>query len=382
MKRKNFPLVAVFLIILFIGIASLIKTESQKIDYKSCSNASSKPQCWEGLVDSALRNGGIRKAFEIVETLYASEPEFASDCHAYVHEIGSAAYNLFSKDKDFELSSKTSYCGYGFFHAFMESLVTKGDDLTRARKFCDYVDKQLGSQSAYAKGACYHGIGHGVADNHDVEYWNSEEELAAKPLQLCNQIALDETLLHRCGSGVFNVMAINYNSGRLAINKQDPFQFCRKQSLNYYKRACYEEMNTALFALTQSSFLDASRFVEGISEDEYANASIRSLAGLWGVSNAQNPNFGPIVDNCRKLQQRLRLGCFGGFAAGLIEGGQPHQEYVRALSFCSDARLSSDEKTSCYKETLWMTSHYYPKEKHQQICQSINNEFRVYCDDS
>lgn len=392
--KKNISVKAkfIFLAFLFIVLSESIylissqrniKTDSLEVTLKKCATLnldSEKLQCWEDLLDSTLKYQGIDKAFDIVESLYNTEATFASNCHGYVHIIGQKAYRLFSTHQDFNLSLKTSYCGYGFYHAFMESLLTSGGNLDEARQFCDYVDKKMGSTIADTKGACYHGIGHGVADNHDQKHWDSEEVLVGPALKLCEKVAPNDILLNRCSSGVFNVLAISYSSNRVNLNLQNPLSFCNQLSNNIYKRTCYEEMNTLLFSLSHGDFIQAAKFVEEIGDDNFANSGIRSLAGVFGMSLVKNTDFTNAIYDCRNLQERLRLSCIRGFVGGLIEAGQPHQEYVKALQFCADERLlSGDEKKACYQEFLWLSSQYYPEQKYQQICQSVDSKYRQNC---
>lgn len=378
---KSIPLKSIlavfFLIILGVSINSLLKSK-----LNACQNLNSKSeklQCWEELIDSTLTKQGINQAFEIVEQLYQKEPVFVSNCHDFVHLIGEKAYKLFSNHQEFNLSSKTSYCGYGFYHAFMEALLQDEGDLTKARQFCDVAARKMQDQNADAKGACYHGIGHGVADNHDQKSWENEKDLVEEALILCEKVAPDDVLLNRCSSGVFNVLAIAYNDNRLKINPQDPLWFCRQLSNDIYKKTCYEEMNTALFVLTNKDFVSAAKFIETVKEDEFASSGIRSLAGVFGMSSVQIVDFDKPVRDCRKLQERLRLTCFKGFVAGLIEGGSPAVEYEKALQFCKDSLLATEEKQACFEEALRLSSIYYPKQKHKLVCNLVEDKFRKYC---
>lgn len=356
-----------------------------KKELNTCQNLNSeseKLQCWENSIDSTLNHQGIDQAFEVVGKLYQSEPVFASSCHDFVHLIGKKAYKLFSNHQEFNLSSKTSYCGYGFYHAFMEALLKDGGDLGKARQFCDYVDRKMHDQNADAKGACYHGIGHGVADNHDQKTWENERDLVNNALTLCEKVAPDDVLLDRCSSGVFNVLAIAYNGNRLQINSQDPLWFCRHLQNDIYKKTCYDEMNTALFALAKKDFISAALFLEDVKEDEFASSGIRSLAGAFGMSDVQNLDFEKSINDCHRLQERLRLSCIKGFAAGLIEGGSPALEYEKALQFCNDILLNTEEKQVCFEEVLWLSSTYYPKQKHKLVCNKVLDKFRKYCQES
>ena len=359
------------------GISRL--TSSQLKDCHNLDSNSQKLVCWEELIDSTLKKSSISEAFEIVEQVYNSDPVFVSNCHDFVHLIGEKAYQKFSNKEGFNLSSKTSYCGYGFYHAFMESLLQDSGDLTKAREFCDYAERKLQGQNADAKGACYHGIGHGVADNHDQKSWDNETDLVSNALTLCEKVAADNVLLNRCSSGVFNVLAIAYNGNKLKINSQDPLWFCRQLKKDIYKKTCFEEMNTALFVLSGKDFIQAAKFIEEIEDDEFANSGIRSLAGVFGMSFVQLGNFDKFINDCRNLQERLRLSCIKGFVTGLIEGGSPGEEYIKSLKFCGSGILKMSEKVACFEETLRLSSIYYPKEKHQLVCNLVDNKFRKYC---
>lgn len=323
---------------------------------QSLNAKSDKLQCWEDLIASTLKNKDINGAFEIVEKLYKEDEVFVANCHDFVHLIGEKTYLLFSQKKDFKLSAKTSYCGYGFYHAFMEALVNDENDLEKARQFCNWAERKLQGQNADVKGACFHGIGHGVADNHDQKFWDNEDDLVDRPLTLCQQVAPDKTLLNRCSSGVFNVLALAYNGNKLKINSQDPLWFCRQLKKDIFKKTCYEEMNTALFILTKKDFIKAASFLEAVEEDEFALSGIRSLAGVFGMSQVQNGDFEKFVENCRKIQTRLKLNCLKGFAAGLMEGGSPSKEHVKAFKFCQDSSLKEEEKEVCLDEVLRLSS--------------------------
>jgi len=75
--------------------------------------------CWEDFIVTTLRKEGVDAALDAIGKLYANDPKFSESCHAYSHLIGREAYWLFLRGKSIDLSSKTSFCGYGFFHGFM-----------------------------------------------------------------------------------------------------------------------------------------------------------------------------------------------------------------------------------------------------------------------
>ena len=379
MKRKFLIFILAFFILSFFILRTNNPVKDRLNNCQNLKSSSEKLQCWEDLIDSKINSKDIEGAFEIVEQLYKDDPVFVSNCHDFVHLIGQKTYQLFSENQKFNLPNKTAYCGYGFYHAFMEALVNDGADLNKARQFCDWVDQKMHSKNADVKGACYHGIGHGTADNHDTKKWKDEADLVDNALDLCEQVALDQVLLNRCSSGVFNVLAIAYFSNRLKMDSKDPLWFCRKFQNDIYQKTCYEEMNTALFVLSNKDFLRAAKFIAEIKKDEFATSAMRSLASVFGVSAVQSEDFEKIISGCRQLQARLRLSCLRGFAAGFMEGGSPGTEYEKALKYCQINILTEQEKAACFEELLWLSSINYPKEKHQTICNLVDNEFRKYC---
>jgi hypothetical protein len=364
--------------LLIIGDATQEKTDLiQSSERCSTLNQfSSKLQCWEDLIDSALNEkNGLDKSFDIIANLYNKDPEFTSNCHSFVHKLGDKAYFLYSGNQSFQLSNNSSTCGYGFYHGFMETLLTKGVNIKQAGNFCEWAGKQVKGNNDI-QGACFHGIGHGLSENHDIKFWPSEDALVAKSLNTCIQVAPDEQMINRCASGVFNVMAIKYTSNQVPLNKHDPLRYCKSQTKPYFKKPCFEEMNTMLISLAKNDFIVAAKFLEGV-EDEYAISAMRSLAGVMG--NYDLVDQSTQISNCRSLPDRLRIPCIRGFVAGLIEGGIPNGQDTIAINFCNQSNLKDDERKGCYQETLWLLSVYIPKDKYKQVCRNVNESYQKFC---
>jgi plastocyanin len=125
-----------------------------------CENGQNSQKCWETSILQALEEGGVDKAFDVFTALYDSNQEFAKSCHSFVHLIGERSYDQFVNHEEFKLSPKTQFCGYGFFHGFMETLLIQSGDIELSREFCKHVDATLSEDTPSAWKACYHGIGH------------------------------------------------------------------------------------------------------------------------------------------------------------------------------------------------------------------------------
>ena len=365
------------LVILALGIY-LIPANLGKSDYcNKLSEATSKKQCWEQVLENVLNAKGVDAAFDLVNYLYKNEPLFAADCHSYIHLVGEKGYQLFSQKKQIKLSSKAATCGYGFYHGFMETLLIAGKDIKEAGQFCDWAQNQVGGTND-VKGACFHGIGHGLSDNHDKKYWLNEAELVENPLVICEIVGEDDYMINRCASGVFNVMAINYLAGFLPLNKEDPLGFCKKQTKPYFKKACFEEMNTMLISISRNDIVAAAKYLDDL-EDQYAASAMRSLASVVGMS-FRDTDYSSQIQNCRRLPSRLRILCIRGFAGGLIEGETSNTQGAKALLFCSSANLQDEEKNNCYQETLRLLSIYLPAKRYQNVCNRLDEKYQNYCD--
>ena len=339
--------------------------------------------CWENLIGKALKKEGLDSAFSVVSELYASDPSFSGRCHWFAHKLGEKAYDIFSQDRDLNLSFKTSHCGYGFFHGFMEAMFYKGGDYELARKFCAYFGEKLKGQTGDAEGACYHGIGHGVVDGADSALWGDAQAIIRPGLELCEKVSDTQTHLNRCASGVFNSLAIMYGEPkyRLPLDKENPYKICSAESADAIRRPCYEEMNTLVLRLGNNDLEASARLVEKIPEDSYADSAIQSLAG-YTASFYKNPDdFEDIISACRSLEARLRLGCIKGFAAGLVEFGAPGKEYENSLKFCSLSILTGPERDACFPRIIYYFRVLYPAEKLKELCRTaVEPAYQKFCE--
>ena len=167
--------------------------------------------CFDSLIMKAARERGVAAGFDMLTEVYARVPEFVDDCHTITHDLGALSFEEFKSGKDFSLSAKASSCGFGFYHGFMEAMLAADGDLREAKRFCEYVDAKMKSNSGSVSAACYHGIGHGVVDGADKSKWGNESTFIERGLELCvglGKIDPDTEHLTRCASGVFNSLAI------------------------------------------------------------------------------------------------------------------------------------------------------------------------------
>ncbi|MCH7883376.1 hypothetical protein IIA95_03095 [Patescibacteria group bacterium] len=373
------------------GTIIVLDKESRSFSYslqklfseKGCQAVDNQEQCWLNLLEDALSRKGLDAAFNVFEKLYEKEPNFSSSCHEFGHRLGEAAYGLFSRDEDFVITPKTAYCSYGFYHGFMESLLSSTGDLRETKNFCDRVNKKLGKVIPDAPLQCYHGIGHGAIDLAATEFYNDspkkERALVSSALQLCKEVSRSDPQQSRCATGVFNGIAFLYinQPDRFPINKDDPLWLCYEEQT--YERECYISMNVALLWFSGNDFIKATEFVEEIENDNHAGQATLNLAALIATQDPARDNHMPMISDCRSIQARLRLWCIQGYAFGFLERGEPGKEYIRAFGVCYYPLLSEKEKTACFEYLSYYLNLWYSYEKTKSICSTIKESYRDLC---
>jgi hypothetical protein len=336
--------------------------------------------CWEEVVQASISQGDIAGAFASLTRLYDSAPAMGETCHALTHEIGRAAYRLFARDVEFDITAQTAYCSYGFYHGFMEELVIAKPDMQVAREFCAYVDAQLSSVTPDVTLQCFHGIGHGTVNNHDPRTWGKAQSLIDPALLACEQVASDDDELSRCATGVFNGLSIFYSTGEynLAFDASDPVAICGVQKLQY-QDPCYISMNMLLLQLAEYDLRRAVGYIDSIPEDSIAQHTVINLASPVGTRNIDASDHSSIVTVCRSLQARLHLACIQGYAFGFMEQGKPEQEYVKPLAFCKSDILDSIEQNACFEYIFSYLPQWYGKDKVQSICSTLASDLQKRC---
>jgi hypothetical protein len=196
----------------------------------ACSNESGltiKESCWTDALAKTLKDQGLDKAFDLFTVLYDSEPNVPKSCHGWTHVLGKAAFDLYDKDKSLILRKEVSYCGYGFFHGFMERLIQSTGDLKQAKDFCSYASSQLGQNARGTYQNCIHGIGHGSVDIDNPALFGNFQAMANSGIVRCEPIFTDSEELSLCLDGVFNSMEQNtyLSEYGLKLNSNDLYYY-------------------------------------------------------------------------------------------------------------------------------------------------------------
>ncbi len=319
------------------------------------SNCQDNITCWQEQIVSTLKKDGAEEAFAVFSQLYANEDRFRVVCHDMAHLIGEEAYSEFAKGADFSLTNATSYCGYGFYHGFMETLLVTTGDMAAARNFCDYVDEQLQAYGSAATQACYHGVGHGFTDGSDPRAWGDPGRVTATALRMCEEIATNYKDKYLCGTGVYNGLAIAFDEGLydLSVTPETVFSTCAEVVDKDFKLACYEQMNTLAVSEAQYHAGTLFKMISEIEDKEYVGLTLQSAVGVLAHANRSDVGLlENLLSECLTVFESEQVMCLSGVVGGLIEFGTPGREHIEAADLCQLDSLNSVQQTQCFQSVV------------------------------
>ncbi len=350
---------------------------------------SQKQLCWYNQIKSSVKSGGVSKALSLFKDLYNKESSFSQGCHDAMHLIGDEAYREHLKGNKFDFTVETTYCGYGFYHGFIEAMLYTKGDYEEVTKFCEDTKTNLKTdiESPNAIYSCYHGIGHSTFDAHDPSSWGSEEKMVTPAIKTCERITsgFSEEKTKQCITGVFNALGIAYSSGlyKFKLNMKDPVWYCRPLKENY-KKACFIEVSMAYVNSQLGGydfkFSEGANFIAGLKDPVGEEAAMFALSSEFSRLHLSDFTNSRLLGNCETVKSGLFDSCLQGVELALLNWGKPGEEYKRALLLCSDQKLNSKNKEKCLTYIFNNLPSLYSKNKRTEICQNeVEENFRESC---
>ncbi|MCH7883369.1 hypothetical protein IIA95_03060 [Patescibacteria group bacterium] len=336
-------------------------------------------KCFDELIKHIVKKEGIEAAYAFFTKKFASG-KLPAACHWTAHQIGEAAYEIFREGETFPITYATSYCAYGFYHGFLESLLRENPDVDYALSFCERVEEQLGERGLWN---CYHGIGHGFTeDPPDPLVWGDFEAMIKPGIEMCEFLFGDSFRdLSLCLTGVFTVPAGFALEGKygLSLDLEDPFTYCQSQPYRYHK-ACYGEFAPKLANIIDSDFSRLPKYIEKIKDEKTRRLVLWVVPSVMMERDIMNNDHSSYIYGCREnFTGRLRNICFGGAILGFFPHGEPERQYVKLLRFCASGAWSSDEQELCYAEALRQMRQRYTHEKMNKICELVPSTYQRHC---
>lgn len=251
-----------------------------------------------------------------------------------MHILGTRAYTEFLKNKTAVDRPEVSYCGYGFYHGFMETmLIERGPGgYDEARAYCEAMT----GEKVRGKGPCYHGIGHALLDSLPSDYWGSGERMATKSIATCESILLNEYERARCASGVFNALSNAYGSNdyNISFEPDGPVPVCAAQK-EEYQRYCYMEMGNNFIRHHPWDRVQSFAFINGHKSPAVRRALMMGYMDTEMKRSINVVDLDEFAGLCTSIREvGVADACIIGVLTGLQGLGEPGKEMIRMSAFC------------------------------------------------
>jgi len=344
------------------GIKGTIRVEGSPFDIGGeCSGkadidtATVSAPCWQSKITTLMQKKGYVAAFDYLNTLHATNASFRNSCHDTMHFVGAMAYQQFQSTHTLIARPETTYCGYGFYHGFIEAMqIASGPgNFDEVRTYCESVRGAMGEA---ASGPCFHGLGHALFDSVSGTLWGDPKAMMADGLASCEKALANTTVddRARCASGVYNSYANaatnqNYNLTRDIIN---PTQYCNTQRPEY-RMECYAQIGISYIRYKRFNREQTITYLRSLDTE----ASLRGFFDYFADEAKRNINgfdvnlFSKV---CMAFTPTEQFACVRGVVEGLLEQSPSDSAYVVQFNFCS-VLPDSDLRKRCYSQAIETT---------------------------
>ncbi len=339
-------------------------------------------QCWQDEIQRILEKNGIEAALTKVNQYYASALDFGPHCHEFMHPIGAWAHSQLNSNPSFKIPVNASYCSYGFYHGFVETMMAKKGDIKEARQLCDQSDVANRKLGIFIKGSCYHGIGHGIAGSFNVRSEKDLSTLVTKSSTLCQELAGEEELVENCSAGVFNVIS-NLYIAHIAdwfFDTGRPFALCQQFERVYPQ--CYAYMVLVLVYKNNSDYSKTTKLLEEAPSERERRAIVSALGYKMGTQSVNAPDIEKRVSWCDYFPLPFWNTCIAGFIQGLLGYGKPGEEYKQVFKFCLSNKLLNGRRDACMAESFHSLSLSYTVSKIKPLCEIVESFYRQQCEET
>lgn len=295
------------------------------------------------------------------------------NCHDLSHVIGEEAYQHYQQGENFQLSREKSLCGFGFYHGFIETVLSVEGSVSTVAAACrDLLDNPdiLNTDQHYS--ACFHGIGHGVFDlvvaSQDVSA-GLESGLAT-----CRSFSQNQQEETMCVTGVFNGLrfAYFYPQYDVEFNPDDPLELCHVFDESD-RRWCYADVLAGYADSQQWTMAESYRFFV----DRYSPTSLERAAVVNYLAGRHNRTWqiGDSVSSevlfCQELPSELRSTCFEGLIGALAMQIPADQLFTSLEPVCEAPQLSGIERAKCYEIVIAVQASQSSSEQVAAVCQLL-----------
>lgn len=311
-------------------------------------NGTIQPECWEAEVLSLTRKNGVERAFDSIRIWYRDSPDFRRNCHDVMHIVGVAGYDEFAREGIVTTREEVSYCGYGFYHGFIETMLREQGvgQYVKAHAYCEALRKIRPE----AAGPCYHGIGHAVFDSIEGSLWSDDVRMVDFALDVCKAALPGEYERVRCGSGVFNALANAYStrSYGLSFGDKDPLFICANAPRSY-QDFCYMELGNGYVRDKQWNQTQEIEYIRNIDDEDARAAIVVGYMDTEVRRTIDDTDVVALARLCESFERKSDIqACVTGILIGLRGIGEPEREEELIESFCG--LFDSEYRVACHED--------------------------------
>ncbi len=351
-------------------------------------SGTSRASCWETDFAKLIDEDGIDTALDKFVEFYESEPNFNSYCHDIMHYVGRASYEVYKLDKKTITRPETSYCGYGFYHGFVESAFEQESSagLDVAKNYCSDLAQNPNFGSRHIVGptvsACKHGIGHAIFDSLDAELWGDYKLMTDAGIATCeNLYSDDEHSSVRCATGIYNSLTTALNNNYYYIDypsAEEVVSFCTEQG-DMYRPWCWVDMvpnYTKHYFYTLEERLDfAYKHIESKGGRELTVVSIVDD----DFRSVEDPDINYYVSLCSSIEDGdLKFACLQGILGGVTYSSYTKNLASRLEEVCEVIEFDADFKQVCESQSFWRLTSVTPIDDLFDVCEE-NDLFGTIC---
>ena len=363
------------------------KVKKTTTDIESCINEVEESQvldCLQRGIFKITEEDGVVDATTAIASFLNDHQEYNAQCHDMAHIVGDAAYKRYQAGQDVPIVGNMSMCGFGFYHGFMENLLTYTGQPEKAKEFCEFVLESsdvVNTEQGYS--SCFHGIGHGVFEGHVPSEFVDTDQVVRSGLDFCDNLSDQQHYQYMCATGIFNGLQLSFSDPIYNFTpeeEEDPLSICRNLENPDYKRACYADI--ALVAFRNQPYdvtEDLGLAVQTIFDQEqsYIDQQIRVdivgylASGMGRILLNEEKELNKIIPLCRQLNPVFHQTCILSFVDGLQQVSEPGKEHIYGFDFCTSGLLSTDEKKQCLSRVFGYLSASLTREELSTTCSEL-----------
>lgn len=305
--------------------------------------------CWESAIGDIDKIFGTEAAFDFLAYSAGANEQINGTCHYYSEYIGFLAYEKFFEGSKPETFVSADMCGYGFYHAFLQELVSHTKDLDKAYRYCESLD--YSGSSSFRKENCIQGLGIGLVFKNASYYYGRDKDVVSVSLSECKKFfSKDEISENLCNAGVFSGLAHLYFGDHgiyLDMKTGDPFWVCKTVGTDL-QNECYPSITEVTFYLFDKDAGKTASYISDIKDKTSKELASEKLgvalfsSGYFSGAK-QNPLSVCNFDNMKTVSDF----CFEGFIKRYISVNVRASKDGSKEMVCDIKNLSPYRRQTC-----------------------------------